>query len=440
MSPLQHGLTPKMKPISPRRSAVICALDIGTSKVACLIARLKPCGAHEALRRRSHGVEVLGIGHTRARGIKSGTVVKLDEAEQAVRQAVDAAERMARVHVESVVLSVGAGRVGSELYAATVHIGGPAATDGDIERVLAAGSRHSVRGGRAVLHSLPVSYALDESRDIRDPRGMLGRRLGVDMHVVTADVAVARNLMFAVERCHLCVEAMAAAPYAAGLCALADDEADLGAAIVDIGAGTTTVAVFSHGRFVHADAFALGGNHITTDLARGLTAKVVDAERIKTLHGSAICGASDDRDMITVPPVGEDEREPPHVVSRAALVRIISPRVEEILEMVRDRLAASPFAADPGARVVLTGGSSQLAGLPEIAARILARRVRVGRPLGVAGLPEAAKGPAFAVAAGLLIYPQVAHLEQVESRRTRALMTGTEGYFARVGRWLRESF
>jgi len=440
MSPLQHGLTPKMKPISPRRSAVICALDIGTSKVACLIARLKPCGAHEALRRRSHGVEVLGIGHTRARGIKSGTVVKLDEAEQSVRQAVDAAERMARVHVESVVLSVGAGRVGSELYAATVHIGGPAATDGDIERVLAAGSRHSVRGGRAVLHSLPVSYALDESRDIRDPRGMLGRRLGVDMHVVTTDVAVARNLMLAVERCHLCVEAMAAAPYAAGLCALADDEADLGAAIVDIGAGTTTVAVFSHGRFVHADAFALGGNHITTDLARGLTAKVVDAERIKTLHGSAICGQSDDRDMITVPPVGEDEHEPPHVVSRAALVRIISPRVEEILEMVRDRLAASPFAADPGARVVLTGGSSQLAGLPEIAARILARRVRVGRPLGVAGLPEAAKGPAFAVAAGLLIYPQVAHLEQVESRRTRALMTGTESYFARVGRWLRESF
>jgi cell division protein FtsA len=440
MSPLQHGLTPKMKPISPRRSAVICALDIGTSKVACLIARLKPCGAQESLRRRSHGVEVLGIGHTRARGIKSGTVVNLEEAEQAVRHAVDAAERMARVHVESVVLSVSAGRMGSELYAATVHIGGPAATEADIERVLAAGSRHSVRAGRVVLHSLPISYALDESRDIRDPRGMLGRRLGVDMHVVTTDVAVARNLMLAVEHCHLAVEAMTAAPYAAGLCALADDEADLGAAVVDIGAGTTTVAVFAHGRFVHADAFALGGNHVTMDLARGLTANLADAERIKTLHGSAISGGSDERDMITVPPVGEDEREPPHVVPRAALVRIISPRVEEILEMVRDRLAASPFAADPGARVVLTGGSSQLAGLPEIAARILARRVRVGRPLGIAGLPEAAKGPAFAVATGLLVYPQLAHLEQLETRRTRQLMTGTGGYFARVGRWLRESF
>jgi cell division protein FtsA len=440
MSPLQHGLTPKMKPISPRRSAVICALDIGTSKVACLIARLKPCGAQEALRRRSHGVEVLGIGHTRARGIKSGTVVNLAEAEQAVRQAVDAAERMANVHVESVVLSVGAGRVGSELYAATVHIGGPAATDGDIERVLAAGSRHSVRGGRAVLHSLPVSYALDESRDIRDPRGMLGRRLGVDMHVVTTDVAVARNLMLAVERCHLCVEAMVAAPYAAGLCALADDEADLGAAVVDIGAGTTTVAVFSHGRFVHADAFALGGNHVTTDLARGLTAKVVDAERIKTLHGSAICGASDDRDMITVPPVGEDDREPPHLVPRALLVRIISPRVEEILEMVRDRLAASPFAADPRGRVILTGGASQLAGVPELAGKILGRQIRTGRPLGIGGLPDAAKGPAFAVAAGLLVYPQMAYLEHFEPRHTRQLMSGTDGYLARVGRWLRESF
>jgi cell division protein FtsA len=440
MSDLQHGLTPKMKPISPRRSAVICALDIGTSKIACLIARLKPCGAQEALRRRSHGVEVLGIGHTRARGIKAGAVVNLAEAEEAVRHAVDAAERMARVHVESLVLSVCAGRMASELYAATVHIRASAATESDIERVLAAGSRHSVRNGRAVLHSLPIAYALDETRDIRDPRGMLGRRLGVDMHVVTIDVAAARNLMFAVERCHLSVEAMVAAPYVAGLCVLADDEADLGAAVVDIGAGTTTLAVFAHGRFVHADAFAFGGNHITMDLARGLNARLADAERIKTLHGSAASSTSDERDMITVPPVGDEEGEAPHVVSRAHLVRIISPRVEEILEMVRDRLAASPFAADPGARIVLTGGTSQLAGLPELAARVLGRQVRVGRPLGIAGLPEAAKGPAFAVAAGLLVYPQVAHLEQIEPRRARFLMTGSEGYFAKVGRWLRESF
>ena len=440
MSALHYGLTPKMKPIAPRRSALVAALDVGSSKVACLIARLRPHAPQQVLTRRTHAIEVVGFGHTEARGMKAGGVVNLDQAEETIRLAVDAAEQMASVEIESVVLSISAGRLASELFAADVDVVGSAVSEGDIARVLAAGSRHSQRDGRAVLHSLPVGYSIDGTDGIRDPRGMLGSRFGVDMHVATTDTAAARNLMLAVERCHLAVEAMTAAPYAAGLCALADDEADLGAAVVDIGAGTTTVAVFAHGRFVHADAFALGGNHVTMDLARGLTARLADAERIKTLHGSAISGGSDERDIITVPPVGEDEREPPHVVSRAALVRIISPRVEEILEMVRDRLAASPFAADPGARVVLTGGSSQLAGLPEIAARILARRVRVGRPLGVAGLPEAAKGPAFAVAAGLLVYPQLAHLEQLESRRTRELMTGTGGYFARVGRWLRESF
>ncbi len=440
MSTLQHGMTPKMKPIAPKRSTVVCALEIGTSKIVCLVARLKPRAPQDVLRRRSHGIEVLGIGHVQSRGVKSGTVIDIQEAEEALRLAVDSAERMAGVHVESVVVSMTAGRMSSELYAATVHLQGPSAADGDIARVLTAGSRHSVRDGRVVLHSLPIGYAIDDARGIRDPRGMLGRSLGVDMHVVTAEVAAARNLMLVVERCHLGVEAMVAAPYVSGLSVLADDEADLGAAVVDLGAGTTTVAVFSGGRFVHADGFALGGNHVTMDLARGLTTTVADAERMKTLWGAAVSGPSDDRDMINVPSVGDDEHEPPRIIPRAGLVRIIRPRVEEILEMVRDRLAASPFAADPRGRVILTGGAAQLTGLSELASRILNRQVRVGRPLGISGLPEAVKGPAFAAAAGLLVYPQCAYLEHCEPRRTRQLMTGTDGYFAKVGRWLKESF
>jgi cell division protein FtsA len=269
---------------------------------------------------------------------------------------------------------------------------------------------------------------------------MLARRFGVDMHVMTTDIAAARNLMLAVERCHLSVEAMVASPYVAGLSVLADDEADLGSAVIDMGAGTTTMAVFSAGHCVHASGFALGGYHVTMDIARGLNARIVDAERIKTFYGSVLTGGSDERDMITIPPVGDDDREAPQFVSRASLVRIIKPRVEEILEMVRDRLAASSFAAEPRGRVVLTGGASQLSGLPELAARILGRPLRIGRPLGIAGLPDAAKGPAFAVAAGLLVYPQAAHLEHFEPRRTRHLMTGTGGYINKVGRWLRESF
>jgi len=440
MSSLGHGIAPRMKALGVKRSATVAALDIGTSKIVCLIARLKPCVQPESLSRRSHAVEILGIGHTRARGMKGGTVIDLAEAEEAVRHAVAAAERMAGLELDSVVTTVSAGRLQSELFHATVHVAGANVTNQDIERVLAAGSRHSLREGRVVLHSIPIGYALDGNRSVRDPRGMLGKRLGVDMHVVTADAAALRNLMLAIEHCHLTVEAMAAAPYVSGLSVLADDEADLGAAVIDMGAGTTTLAAFSGGHFVHADGFAVGGNHVTMDLARGLGANISDVERLKTLHGSVLAGVSDDRDVIAVPAVGADDREPPHLVSRQSLVAIIKPRVDEILEMVRDRLAASPLGADPRGRVILTGGASQLTGVAEMAARILGRQVRVGRPLGIAGLPEAAKGAAFAAAAGLLVYPQSAHAEHFEPRRARQAMTGTDGYLSRVGRWLKESF
>ena len=440
MSDLPIGLAPKIKPVSPRRSALIAALDVGTSKVACLIGRLRPHPQRDVFRRRSHSIEVVGFGHTGARGIKAGAVVDLAAAEAAIRQAVDVAERHAKMQLDSVVIGVSAGRPASELMSASIDVAGAAIAEGDIERVLAAGSRHSTRPGRAVLHSLPIAYALDDTRNIRDPRGMLGRRFGIDKHVMSADVFVVRNLMLAVERCHIGVEALVASPYVSALSVLADDEADLGAAVIDMGAGTTSIAVFTGGRFVHADGFTLGGRHVTTDLARGLNAGLADAERIKTLYGSVLAGGADERDMITVPSVGHDERETPQFVPRSALIHIIKPRIEEILEMVRDRLAASPFAAEANGRVILTGGASQMNGLADLAARILNRQVRIGRPLGVAGLPEEAKGPAFAAAAGLLVYPQVAHLEHFEPRRTRHAATGTGGYIARVGRWLRESF
>jgi cell division protein FtsA len=439
MSALRLGLTPKMKPLQPKRSALVAALDIGTSKVVCLIGRLKPCPPQDVLRLRSHSIDVVGFGHTSARGMKAGGVIDLADAEAAVRQCADLAERAAKMQLDSVVVAISAGRPTSELISASIDVAGAVVGERDIGRVLTAASRHSARTGRAVLHSLPIGYVVDDATGIRDPRGMLARRFGIDLHVVTADASVARNLMLVVERCHLDVEAMVAGSYVAGLATLTDDEADLGAAVIDIGAGTTTIAVFAGGRFVHADGFALGGCHVTMDLARGLNARVADAERIKTLYGSVLTGGSDERDMIAVPPADNDEREAPQFVSRANLVRIIKPRVEEILEMARDRLASSSFATEPRGRVVLTGGASQLAGLVGLAAHILGRQVRIGRPLGVAGLPDEAKGPAFAVATGLLVYPQAAHLEHFEPRSTRQAATGG-GYIARVGRWLRESF
>src|SRR4051812_6967807 len=433
--------TPKTRPMSQKRTALVASLDIGTSKIACLIARLRPAPPTDALRGRSHAVELIGYSQIQSRGVKAGAVVDLVECEQAVRQAVALAERMAKVRVESVLLPVSGGRLQGHLIEAASDIRGGAVTQADVSRVTSTGMHHATGAGRAVLHALPVGYTLDGVKGIRDPRGMLARQFGVDMNVVTTDATVAKNLMLVVERCHLNVEAMVASPYVAGLSVLTDDEADLGAAVVEMGAGTTTIAIYSGGRFVHASGFALGGHHVTMDLARGLSACIADAERIKTLYGTVLTGGSDARELMSVPSAGDGDHDAPQVVSRATVANIVRHRAEEIFEMVRDRLRDSPFAAEPRARVVLSGGAAQLSGVPELATQILGRPVRLGRPLGFGRLPNEAKSASFAVPSGLLVYPQYAHLEHVEPRHTRQLMkTGTDGYFGKVGRWLREGF
>ena len=432
--------TPKTRPMAQKRTALVASLDVGTSKIACMIARLRPAPPSDALRGRTHAVELIGYSQIQSRGVKAGAVVDPVACEQAVRQAVALAERMAKVRVESVLLPVAGGRVMGHLIEATSDIRGGAVTQADVSRVTSTGMHHATGEGRAVLHALPVGYTLDGVKGIRDPRGMLARQFGVDMNVVTADATVAKNLMLVVERCHLNVEAMAASPYVAGLSVLTDDEADLGAAVVEMGAGTTTIATYSGGRFVHASGFALGGHHVTMDLARGLSACIADAERIKTLYGTVLTGGSDARELMSVPTAGDNERDVPQIVSRATIANIVRHRAEEIFEMVRDRLKDSPFAAEPKARVVLSGGASQLTGLVELATRILDRPVRVGRPLGFGRLPNEAKNAAFAVPTGLLVYPQYAHLEHVEPLHTRQVGTGTDGYFGKVGRWLREGF
>lgn len=421
-----------------RRSGVVTVLDVGSSKVCCVIAKLKPRDEADILRGRTHDVRVIGIGQHKSEGVKSGVITDLDRAEHVIRHAVDAAERMAGLTVDSLIVNVTAGRLHSDNYSATINLGGHEADASDIRRVLAAGAKQAQAAEREVVHSIPVGYTLDGERGIRDPRGMIGDTLGVDMHVVTGDGAPLRNLEHCINRAHLSVDRMVATPYASGLAALVNDEAEMGAACIDIGGGTATISVFSGGKFVYADAIPIGGNHITLDLARGLSTPLEAAERLKAMHGSALPSASDDRDIISVVSIGEDDSDVPQQIPRSTVTRIIRARSEEILEMMRDRLNASGLGQVVGKRVVLTGGTSQLAGLPEVARRVLGRNVRVGRPLGVAGLPEAAKGPAFSAAIGLLIYPQVAELETSRMRHSPlARLTGTGGGFQRVGQWLK---
>src|SRR5690606_6703336 len=247
-----------------------------------------------------------------------------------------------------------------------------------------------------------------------------------------------RNIELVLNRCHLQIEALMATPYASGLSTLVDDEAQLGVACIDFGGATTTVSVFADGQLVYADAIAIGGHHLTLDLARQLSVSVADAERLKTVYGSVLPGQADERDLIPIVPVGSGADEVPGQIPRSYITRVIRPRVEEILTAVRDRMQATGMMDVCGRRVVLTGGGSELTGLPEVARRVLARNIRNGRPMGISGLPEMAKGAAFATVAGMLIYPQVCAQEYVEPR-TRKL-TGTDGYLSRVGNWLRTSF
>jgi cell division protein FtsA len=441
MSSLRHGLTPKMRPIPAKRAAVLCALDIGSTKIVCLIARLEPMPPSETLKGRSHKIRIIGIGHQRARGIKSGVIIDMDEAEKAIRLAVDAAERMAGVEVESVLVSVTGGRIASQSFTGSIQVPNREIGESDIHRVIEAATAHTIANGRSVLHSLPVGFGLDAAPGVRDPKGMIGSRLSVDMHVATCDTPMARNMMLAIERGRLKVEAMIGTPYAAGLSTLVDDEAEMGAAVIDCGGGTTSVGVFAGGSLVHLDAIAVGGHHITMDVARGLTMRVSDAERLKVLHGSCIESGMDEREMLSIQQVGEDGRDDPHLMPKSNLTRIIRPRVEEIVELVRDRLVRSGFGSESGRRIVLTGGAAQLSGLTDMARRLLSPHVRVGRPVGVQGLPDSAKSPAFAATVGLLIYPQFARIEHFEPTRSFSnwALTGT-GYFARMGNWLRESF
>jgi cell division protein FtsA len=322
-----------------------------------------------------------------------------------------------------------------------VAIAGHEVGDGDLRRVLDQGQLYDAAPDRRLIHSIPVGYTIDGSRGIRDPRGMYGERLGVDMHVVTAAAGPVRNLSTCVARCHLDIRSLVVSPYAAGLAALVEDEMDLGVCVVDMGGGTTTLAVFFDGNVVFTDSIPIGGQHVTSDIARGLSTPLAHAERMKTLYGNCVPSPADEREMITVPQVGEEDQAQANTIPKSILVGIIQPRLEETFELVRSRLEVSGFDKIAGRRIVLTGGASQLAGVRELAQLVLDKQVRMGRPIRIAGLAEATGGPPFAVAAGLIAYAQRVAVEQPRAARATAeTPNGLMGRLGRLGIWLRENF
>jgi cell division protein FtsA len=411
------------------RNRLVAALDVGTSKVCCFVAKLDD---HERPR-------VVGIGHHVSKGVKSGTVVDMDEAEGVIRATVEAAERMAGERIHDVYVNVSSGRPKSETFGVEVSTAGHEIGEADIRGILEAGRNQFDGGDRLLLHALPVGYAVDGVGGVREPRGLFGDKLSVDMHVVTTAASPVRNLQLCIERGHLGVADMCITPYASGLACLEDEETDMGVICLDMGGGTTSIAVFVEGSFVFTDIVPIGGSHITNDIAKGLLTPIVHAERIKSLHGSATAGVSDEQTAFTVPQLGAGGAESSQTITRAALNAIIRPRVQEILEHVRDRLKASGFDKIAGNSVVLTGGGAQLTGICEITTEMLGRQVRVGKPRHLAGLAEATSGPAFAACAGLVRFAEMDEPERAPAFDPRNLVAGV-WRLGRIGRWLRDNF
>ncbi len=418
------------KALQPRfRSGLVAALDVGTTKVSCLIARR---AADDELR-------VVGAGHQASRGLRRGTIVDLDAAETSIRATVETAERMAGENIRQVVVNVSAGEPRSNLIAYEVSIAGHEVGDADLRRILDPSAFiGKLPDGHDVLHAIPVGYTVDGTRGVRDPRGMFGHRLGVNLLVISAAAGPLRNLVTCISRCHLEVAHKVASPYAAALGSVVEDECQLGVTVIDMGGGTTSIAVFFDGELVHTDSIPVGGSQVTSDIARGLSTPLNQAERLKTLFGSCMPSPSDDRQLIEVPLMGGEGADRSRQVSRAMLVSIVRPRLEEIFEMVRSRLEDAGFDRFAGRRVVLTGGASQLPGAPELAGMILDKQVRTGRPRPLAGIPESALGPAFATSLGLLRFAASNSTEgQGGTYQPADEPTSRLG---RLGQWLRENF
>ncbi|MDA8230509.1 MAG: cell division protein FtsA [Magnetospirillum sp.] len=412
------------------RSGLIAALDVGSTKVCCFIASVQDDGT----------VRIAGIGHQLARGVRAGTVVDMEGAEHSIRAAVEAAEEMAGGRIKAVVVNVSGGQPASGNVKVEVAMNGHAVNEADLRRMLEHGRAHHESPDRDLLHAIPVDYTIDGNEGIRDPCGMYGDRLGVAIHMVAAGIGPVRNLTTVVNRCHLDIEARVVSPYASGLACLVDDEKDLGVTCIDMGGGTTSIAVFLNGQLVFTDVIPVGGHHVTSDIARGLSTPVAYAERLKTLYGSAIPSPADDREMLKVPLVGETEDGAANQVARSLLNQIIQPRLEETFELVRSHLEQAGFDKMAGRRVVLTGGASQMQGVRDLAGLVLDKQVRLGRPIGFHGLPEATGGPAFSTCAGLIRYA-MAHQPAVSRGRRPARGDEEDARgWGRITQWLKKNF
>jgi cell division protein FtsA len=388
---------------------VVAVLDVGTSKIACLVLRFDGTerlaeGDGIGAMAGQAGFRVIGAATTRSRGVRFGEITAMVETERAIRTAIQAAQKMANIRVDHVIACFSGAGPRSYGLAGSVDLEGNTVTEQDISRVLSACDVPDYGSGREVLHAQPVNFALDHRSGLADPRGQIGQTLSTDLHMLTVDGAAIQNIAHCVKRCDLELAGLASSAYVSGISALVEDEQELGAACIDLGGGTAGVSIFIKKHMIFADSVRMGGDHVTNDISMGLQVPQAIAERIKTFYGGVVATGMDDREMIAIDGETGDWEHDRRSVSRAELIGIMRPRVEEILEEVRARLDAAGFDHLPSQQIVLTGGGSQIPGLDGLASKILGHQVRLGRPLRVHGLPQAATGPGFSSAVGMCLF------------------------------------
>jgi cell division protein FtsA len=407
-------------------SEIIAGLDLGTTKVCAIVAE-----------QTDDGIDIIGIGSVPAKGLKKGVVVNIESTVQAIRAAVEQAETMAGVEINSVFAGIAGSHIRGVNKEGVAAIGNREVGELDVERVLDQAKAVPLPSDRQVLHVLPQEYIVDEQDGIKEPIGMSGVRLEARVHMVTAASTSVANIVKCAERCDLYVEEVVLQPLASAEAVLSEDEKEIGAVLIDVGGGTSDIIIYVDGAVVHTSVIPIGGLSLTSDIATGLRTPMAEAERIKIKYGCASMGMADPDETIEVPSVGG---RPPRVIPRQVLCSIVEPRIEEIFEACRHVINETGYGDMLASGAVITGGTTLLDGMPELAEQILGLPVRRASPTGVGGLVDVVRSPSFATGVGLVKYGAGRIRRAPLAYEEVAPVVVTSRLGGRVAAWFREVF
>jgi cell division protein FtsA len=410
----------------PKRSdrRVIVGLDIGTSKVVALVGELAP----------DNSIEAIGLGSHPSRGLKRGVVVNIESTVQSIQRAIEEAELMAGCEINAVYAGMAGSHIRSLNSHGVVAIRDREVSAADVEHVIEAAKAVAIPADQRILHVLPQEFVIDGQEGIRDPIGMSGVRLEAKVHIVTGAESAAQNIIKCVQRCGLAVEDIVLEQLASSFACLTDDEKELGVCLVDIGGGTTDIAVFSGGAIRHTAVIPIAGDQVTNDIAVSMRTPTQYAEDIKLRHACALSQLANPDESIEVPSVGE---RPARRLARQTLAEVVEPRYEELYSLIRDELRRSGFDESIAAGIVMTGGSARMEGAIDLAEEIFHMPVRLGLPQQIKGLGEVLQNPTYSTAVGLLLY---ARENTASPLRIEGIGGGVKGAWQRVRGWVRGNY